>query len=215
MASKKYKQLNIDGVLGDVYDDEAVHNEEVVEVVLQVLADPTIRAALLDMYHPIGSYYFTDRDINPGTFLGGTWATVEGRVLLGASAKYPVNSTGGYTDATLPAHNHSATGSTSGAGNHSHSFSGTAAAAGAHAHSFQYASYDRATGSYVASALQYGGYTKNTSTAGTHTHSVSGSTSVMGNHTHAVSVSVADSGSDSKDKNMMPYKAAYIWVRTA
>lgn len=240
MASKKYKQLRIDGVLGDVYDDEAVHNDEVVEVVLQVLADSTIRAALLDMYHPIGSYYFTDRNINPGTFLGGTWETVEGRVLLGASAKYPVNSTGGSTDATLPEHNHSATGTTSGAGNHTHSVSGSTGAAGNHNHVPASPNTGdagfcgmRAIGGASGAMWVAGGYSSNhlcgwgagewsylglartTAAAGNHTHSVSGSTSSAGNHTHAVSVSVANSGSDGKDKNMMPYKAAYIWVRTA
>lgn len=240
MASKKYKQLNIDGVIGDVWDDAAVHEEDVVEVVLAVLNDSTIRAALLDMYHPIGSYYFTDRNVNPGTFLGGTWTNVEGRVLLGASSKYPVNSEGGYTDATLPTHNHSASGSTTSAGAHTHSFSGSTAAAGNHNHvpaspntgdagfcgmrSIGGASGAMSVaGGYSSNNLcgwgagqwSYLGLSRGTANAGNHSHSFSGSTSSAGAHTHTVTVTTADVGEDGKDKNMMPYKSAYIWVRTA
>ncbi len=33
----KYKQLSIDGVIGDVWDNAAVHEEDLVETVLNVL----------------------------------------------------------------------------------------------------------------------------------------------------------------------------------
>ena len=98
----KYKQLSIDGVIGDIWDDAAVHQEDLVETVLDVLDSPIIRTALLNIYHPIGSYYFTDRNTNPGTFLGGQWDAVEGRFLIGASAQYPVSSVGGFANSSLP-----------------------------------------------------------------------------------------------------------------
>ncbi len=214
----KYSQLRVDGVLGDIYDSDAVHTDEVVNVVLNVLDSPVIRTALLNIYHPIGSYYFTDRNINPSTFLGGTWETVEGRFLIGASSSYPVNSEGGSADLILPAHTHSVEGTITAAGAHSHTGSGTAAYAGDHAHlagSKRYNTY-KGDGSY--DALMDLGYNANytaTSTAGGHTHGVSISTTSNGSHTHAFNLSTDSVGEEPTNKNLPPYKSAYIWVRTA
>lgn len=47
--------------------------------------------------HPIGSIYIsTSSTFNPQTAWGGTWRkTADGRCLIGASATYPLGSTGG------------------------------------------------------------------------------------------------------------------------
>lgn len=212
------KQLSVDGVVGDIYDVEAVHNSEVVQTVLNVLNAPEIRTALLNMYHPIGSYYFTDRNINPGTFLGGTWENVEGRFLIGASTQYPVNTTGGSADLVLPAHTHSVEGSITSAGAHTHTGSGTAAYAGDHWHYAASKRYDTYKGDGSYDALMDFGYNGNytgTSTGGGHTHSVSISTTTNGAHTHGFSLSASSAGESPTGKNLPPYKAAYIWVRTA
>ena len=214
----KYKQLSIDGVIGDVWDDAAVHEEDLVETVLNVLDSPTIRTALLNIYHPIGSYYFTDRNTNPGTFLGGTWEAVEGKFLIGASAQYPVNSTGGSANSSLPAHEHIVIGTIAASGNHTHTGNGSTNVAGDHQHyaaSKRYNTY-KGDGSYDA-LLQFG-YNANytlTSVAGAHAHSVSINTFASGEHTHTHSLTAASSGVDGTGKNLPPYKAAYIWVRTA
>ena len=210
----KYSKLSIDGVVGDIYDEEAIHEDNVLDVVINVINAPEIRTLLLNIYHPVGSYYFTDRNVNPGTFLGGTWETVEGRFLIGASEEtYPVNSTGGSADAVVVEHDH--VGSTNSSGAHIHTVSGTAASAGNHAHyagSKRYNAYGKGN---LDALMQYGynGNYTGSSAAGAHTHSISGSAASGGAHTHEVTVE--SSGESGIGKNLPPYIAAYIWVRTA
>lgn len=216
MSGVKYGKLVIDGVLGDVYDEDAVHSDQVVNVVLSILNDPAISAALLDKYHPIGSYYFTDRNVNPGTFLGGTWVTVEGRVLLGVSENYPVNSTGGSADAVIVEHSHEYNGATSNANEHRHSF-GFTVSGGGHEHVYEHSSRYSFTES-GANNQHYehtGWYAANTGGGGNHSHSYSGNTGVVAAHNHTYSGTTDNTGESGAGKNMMPYKAAYIWVRTA
>ena len=103
------------------------------------------------------------------------------RFIVGAGNTYGVNQTGGYADATLVSHNHSA--STGGAGGHSHSYSkaGGGVTAG--------------TGGIVPlSALS---------------SLSSANTGSVGNHTHSVTVN--SKGSSATNKNLPPYYAlAYI-----
>lgn len=63
--------------------------------------------------YPIGSIYIsTNANFNPQTTWGGTWKkTADGRCLIGASATYPLGSTGGEAEHTLsnnemPSHDH-------------------------------------------------------------------------------------------------------------
>lgn len=213
-----YTKLVIDNVKKPIRDTEAVHLDEVTSVVLSVLDSPTIREALLNIYHPIGSYYFTDRNVNPSTFLGGEWETVEGRVLLGASTSYPVNSTGGSADSVVPEHAHTAATTIISNGKHTHPVSGTAAYAGDHYHgSGFYRVVNRFGAGNRDAAGIYSGYGdyRYTTTAGGHTHGVSGTAAADGEHTHNAVTTVQASGESGTGKNMMPYKAAYIWVRVA
>lgn len=84
-----------------------------------VKAEGTVTAAdiviggrsLLDLLHPVGSYYWSDDATSPATLFGGTWVKVEGRFLLGSGGGYSVGDTGGETEHTLTvdelaAHNH-------------------------------------------------------------------------------------------------------------
>lgn len=222
----KYSKLSIDGVVGNIYDEEAIHEDDVLDVVINVINAPEIRTLLLNIYHPVGSYYFTDRNVNPGTFLGGTWETVEGRFLIGASEEtYPVNSTGGSADAVVVEHDH--VGLTNSAGAHIHTVSGTAASAGDHNHGTTWGSFSLYTGTRSTETVgPIGGKgQKMTQTTGSwggsgtvayngnHTHSISGSAASGGAHTHEVTVE--SRGESGTGKNLPPYKAAYIWVRTA
>ena len=49
----------------------------------------------LDALFPIGTIYESTKPTNPGTFRGGTWTALEGRVLIGAGATYAAGTTGG------------------------------------------------------------------------------------------------------------------------
>lgn len=225
----KYEKLRIDGVVGELYDVDAVHNDDFSDVLSETLITGTIKQVLLDLIFPVGAYYISSSDTNPSNILGGEWRAVEGRFLLGASSAYPVNSVGGRKDAVVVSHGHSGSGSTRSAGGHSHSISGTAAGAGWHSHpgngwTFSIYQGTRETETVgnisgsgwdmtqVKSGGRWYGY-DSIPGSGTHTHSVSGSTSNTGAHTHSVSVSVAASGESGTDKNMPPYKAVYIWER--
>ena len=69
-------------------------------------------SALLDKVYPVGSIYISTANVNPSTFIGGTWAAyAQGQFLLGAGSGYSAGSTGGAATVTLttqqiPAHYH-------------------------------------------------------------------------------------------------------------
>lgn len=60
---------------------------------------------LLTMIYPVGSIYISANNVSPQTFLGGTWAQLQGQFLLAASGTYPAGSTGGAAQVTLQAAN--------------------------------------------------------------------------------------------------------------
>lgn len=212
----KYKQLSIDGVIGDIWDDAAVHNDDVIDVVLEVINAPAVRTALLNIYHPIGSFYFTKHDTNPSTFIGGEWDRVEGRFLIGACEAYPGESEGGSANAVAVAHTHSAFASVSNGGEHAHSVTGSTNVAGNHSHGMGNRWSD---GSGSETAYRRDSSRKRTTiyndANGNHSHTVTGSTSTSSAHSHPVIVAIDPAGEDGTGKNLPPYKAVYMWVRTA
>lgn len=117
-------------------------------------------------------------------------------------------------------------GNTDSGGEHSHGFD---RCAGSGTNTFNYAggsisaialnkTYHQST--YSAGAHKHSFAVEgDTSGAGTHKHSVSvkGNTGSNGAHTHTVSISgtTGNSGGGGAHNNMPPYKAVYIWERTA
>lgn len=66
---------------------------------------------VLEHVYPVGSIYMSVNNVSPASFLGGTWAALKDRFLIGAGNTYAVNATGGSTTHTLtvnemPSHNH-------------------------------------------------------------------------------------------------------------
>lgn len=60
---------------------------------------------------PVGYIWISLSNIDPGTFMGGTWRRIEGRFLFGADSTHALASTGGsekhtITTAEMPAHTH-------------------------------------------------------------------------------------------------------------
>ena len=49
----------------------------------------------LNISWPIGSYYWTNREINPEKLFGGKWQKIEGKFLFAADDERKVDSTGG------------------------------------------------------------------------------------------------------------------------
>ncbi len=57
--------------------------------------EDTVLYDLIDAIYPIGSLYFSMNELDPGTFLKGTWERIQNQFILAASSTYPVGTTGG------------------------------------------------------------------------------------------------------------------------
>lgn len=208
----KVPEIEVDGVICEVYDNDAIHTNELADV----LSQPAIRQVIGNLFFPIGSYYITESDTNPATLFGGTWTAVTGRVIMGADGMHPVGSVGGSEDLVVPNHRHYIDIDTMDGGSHTHTVGATAAAAGSHQHTIG----DRwSSGSGKETAYKRSNDRTRThiatDAAGSHSHSVSGTAYSAGLHSHHMKAYSNYSGEDGTGKNNMPYRAAYIWRRTA
>ena len=66
---------------------------------------------LLENVYPVGSYYWSDKNIDPGYIFGGTWSRIYGRFLFSSDSSHPCGSSGGEERVTLslsqiPSHSH-------------------------------------------------------------------------------------------------------------
>ena len=79
-----------------------------------LFGDGTFKA-LLDMFYPVGSLYFTSSEFSPATLFGGTWKKLEHAFIYGAASGDTINDTiAGEATHTLtveemPSHRHSPT----------------------------------------------------------------------------------------------------------
>lgn len=69
-----------------------------------------LKTALLAA-HPVGSFYWSEKNTDPGTLFGGTWEQIKDSFVLAAGDTYQAGATGGQADVTLtedmiPAHSH-------------------------------------------------------------------------------------------------------------
>lgn len=161
-------------------------------------------APLVDLVYKIGDIKQTTTNVNPGTYLGGTWIPWgTGRTPVGVDTDQTefnaVEKTGGEITHTLtvsetPPHSHDVSGgacTTGNNGNHAHTYS---AKVGPN-QGFTLGSNGWPT---VSSTAQ------NTSTNGNHNHSVPA-------HNHTVS----NTGNGQAHNNLQPYITCYYWKRTA
>ena len=164
--------------------------------------------------HPVGSYYISDKADNPSTFIGGTWELLKDVMLIGAGNKYTAGSTGGndthsLTKDEMPSHNHGS------AGGHTHNrgsmnitgdfYIGKAG---------YYGNGSYANGAFDWKIKDFGNSSQETANGGTAisfnaSKSWTGETSSNGSHTHTTE------GSSKAFSILNPYKAVYIWHRTA
>ena len=81
------------------------------ETTIATAIENAITVAKLAMY-PVGSIYMSSSNVNPGTFIGGTWIQIQDTFLLAAGTTYTAGDTGGEAEHTLtvaemPSHTHS------------------------------------------------------------------------------------------------------------
>ena len=60
-----------------------------------------IKEKILNLAYPVGTIYISTTDVNPSTFLGGSWAYIKDRFLIGAGNDYTVKQQGGVTEITI------------------------------------------------------------------------------------------------------------------
>lgn len=167
-----------------------------------------VKAIMLDICYPVGSIYQSTENVSPATFLGGTWISLSGYMLRGATSGVRQNnnaSDGGSDDAIVVQHDHTFTGSAVNSGNVSSD----------HSHNpwMEYGAntngnYPPYNGHSVAGRPgQFGPY-------GPYTDRMSG---ITANHVHSVTASgtVGSKGSSGTNKNLPKYKNVYMWERTA
>ena len=134
---------------------------------------------------PVGTILMTTENVNPSTYIGGTWTALEGVFLFAASTGHPAGETGGAEEVTLtasqlPAHRH-------------YTINMAKAEAGV-SPDYQHtvARYDRETTSWEDCHYQLNG----------------SSNDANGGRT-------SSTGSGQAHENMPPYLAVYMWERTA
>ena len=196
--------------------------QEIIENVAQQYYQQLTNSELLSLVYPVGSIYTSVNNINPGSFLGGTWVSFgAGRTLIGVSSSdddfSAAQKTGGARRVTLstdqmPSHTH--TGSTdSGDGNHNHNAQTAEASLEG-----TFTAFRGTTGGIVSSA---GASESNVGGTGTtrenlkitadHQHQININNS--GAHVHGFTTESAG-GSEAIDI-LPPYITVYFWRRTA
>lgn len=158
-----------------------------------------LSASLLDKIYPVGSVYMSFTNKSPAEFLGGTWeALADGRVLLSAGADYLVNSIGGFTTSTANISVNAHTLTEAEIPSHRHILERP------RWYSSKIDTSDKTINSSEGTIYWSGGATTSPSYNGAHNIYTTGSS---GAHTHGVTIT--------EHNNMQPYRAVYMWRRTA
>ena len=149
----------------------------------------TIRNTLF----PVGTIYQSTSPHSPQDLFGGTWSALEGKFLIGVSSLYSAGATGGTATVTLTA-----------AQSGRPAFTLDSAGAHRHTHVWKNGALAQATsGSNTQRIYNSGG------SDGSHVYYWDNNSA----HSHAHTADAIDA--TSAHNNMPPYKAIYMWVRTA
>ena len=181
-------------------------------------------APLLNLVYPVGSIYWSSKNINPGTLFGGTWVQIKDRFILAAGDYYSNGATGGAATVTLsvsnmPSHSHSFTPSGE-VGSHSHSFTPSGNVS-SHSHTGPSHTHSFTPSGTVSSS--FSGTAGNTGAAGTGntgatTPSFTGTAGYTGDTAPSFSGTAGYTGSNGSGTSfsiLPPYVVKYCWERTA
>lgn len=169
-----------------------------------------LKAEILNLAHPVGSYYWSSKPDNPKTLFGGEWTQVEDKFVMAKGSLFPED--GGHANGTitltleqLPSHSH-------GKG------SLVVNTGGSHTHAINDPGHTHETGGshkitdtgYAVNFLDYGRSGIRSKSAKTNIKILSDGSS----HSHTISGSTSSTGSGSSINVMPPYEVAYCWKRT-
>ena len=96
---------NINESLKEINKNNIITNNEISKMKEEFKKD------LLEKVYPIGSYYWSDKNISPGDIFGGSWTQIRGKFLFASDSNHNVGETGGeekhrLTIDEIPSHNH-------------------------------------------------------------------------------------------------------------
>lgn len=110
------KELGLKNVLTNVDETLRVLNKEIINTNNKLNKDMNEKKEefiknLLEKVYPIGSYYWSEKNISPENLFGGRWTKIEGRFLFASDSNHYVGQTGGeerhyLTIDEIPSHNH-------------------------------------------------------------------------------------------------------------
>ena len=98
------KEVGLKNVLINIDETLRVLNKDIIET-------KEFRKNLLEKVYPIGSFYWSEKDISPEILFGGKWEKIEGRFLFASNYYHKVGETGGeerhqLTIDEIPNHSH-------------------------------------------------------------------------------------------------------------
>jgi len=161
----------------------------------------------LSAIYPVGSIYTSTVSTIPSTLFGfGTWSAFgAGRVLIGNGGGFTAGATGGSADATLVAHNHTFSGTTSGqSATHNHVIN---ISDPGHQHTV--------AGDFGGGGGGYNGDGDQELTGAAVTNISASSNNASNDHSHTYSGTTSTPGSSATNANLQPYIVVYMWQRTA
>ena len=204
-------------------------NSELTQTVDDILYDDNknLISQILLLAYPIGSYYWSNENTDPGTLFGGTWVQIKDKFVIAAGDSHTAGTSYGSNTKDI---------------SHTHSYSHTHGIPGvAHIHSTgnhiltvdeipshsHYGLYDQSNAERKQSwgtdtehtalingmgATEWNGqfHVGSTGGGGAHNHGNTGSTTPSATTTNSQSTSTSESSS-----NLQPYITCYMWKRTA
>ena len=107
--NKTQTNEQIKNITNDLNNFKKEINQKISE--LSDILKNKIKKEILDMSHPIGTYYWSQKNTDPSTIFGGKWESIKGRFLFAEDAKHGAGTSGGEEFHTLtadeiPSHNH-------------------------------------------------------------------------------------------------------------
>ena len=197
-----------------------------------------IYSIIIDTVFPVGSTTIRTDNIDPSTlYTGTTWQKIsEGRMLIGANSAYALGSTGGSADAVVVTHTHTQNPHTHTQNAHTHTQNAHTHTQDAHTHNVTSANDARyitfkgqnsinegyiasATGNTykyprIAAGNNFGSQTTTAWTTATNQNATATNQNTTATNQNATATN-QNAGVDGSGKNMPPYLAVNIWIRTA